>query len=341
MLNGGGIVSMEEQLKIFFMEKISIILPVYKAERFIEQCLESIVAQSYRDWELIVVDDGNPPHDVSGIICDRYAAGDERIKLIHKPNGGVSSARNKGLDEADGDWVTFVDADDVLPDDALARLIEVAGRTGVDIVDGSTEIIDTSGEVINVVSHSHEELIVDGVNQQKDLLGYRLPGCLLGNLYRRNVVGNRRFLNLATAEDLLFAVDVLYAAGRIARVSGITYRYRIVESSLSHNGNKGKRIKENIVFSEELYSRILRNPDDCLRMDYASNLSVNVWWRISMRGWFPRVEEVDVRHLTLCDEVMGCTSECLKLKGIALRMYLFVKFFNSNLKNLMKKAFLK
>ena len=61
MLNGGGIVSMEEQLKIFFMEKISIILPVYKAERFIEQCLESIVAQSYRDWELIVVDGGTPP----------------------------------------------------------------------------------------------------------------------------------------------------------------------------------------------------------------------------------------------------------------------------------------
>ena len=92
------------------MPKISIIVPVYNAEQWLERCIESIVAQTYADWELLLVDDGS--NDRSGDICDRYAASDPRIQAFHKPNGGVSSARNLGLDHAQGEWITFVDSDD-------------------------------------------------------------------------------------------------------------------------------------------------------------------------------------------------------------------------------------
>ena len=92
------------------MPKVSVIVPVYKVEKYVSRCIESILNQTYTDWELILVDDGSP--DSSGVICDKYACKDSRIKVIHKENGGVSSARNVGLDNATGEWVTFVDADD-------------------------------------------------------------------------------------------------------------------------------------------------------------------------------------------------------------------------------------
>ena len=90
--------------------KISVIVPVYKAEKYLHRCVDSILAQSYTDFELLLIDDGSP--DNSGAICDEYAIKDSRVRVFHKQNGGASSARNKGLDHANGEWVSFVDSDD-------------------------------------------------------------------------------------------------------------------------------------------------------------------------------------------------------------------------------------
>lgn len=90
--------------------KISIIVPVYKVEQYLRRCLDSIVAQTFTDWECILIDDGSP--DNSGVICDEYVAKDNRFHVIHKENKGVSAARNAGLDAARGEWIGFVDSDD-------------------------------------------------------------------------------------------------------------------------------------------------------------------------------------------------------------------------------------
>lgn len=100
--------------------RLSIIVPVYKAEKYLRKCIDSILSQSFRDWELILVDDGSP--DQSGEICDDYARIDERIKVIHKQNEGVSMARNQGLEVATGDYVTFIDSDDSLEGDCFSLL---------------------------------------------------------------------------------------------------------------------------------------------------------------------------------------------------------------------------
>lgn len=92
------------------MPKISIIVPVYKVEKYLHRCLDSIVAQNFTDWECILVDDGSP--DGSGKICDEYAEKDGRFKVFHQENQRVSAARNKGLDNAKGEWIGFVDSDD-------------------------------------------------------------------------------------------------------------------------------------------------------------------------------------------------------------------------------------
>ena len=101
--------------------KISVIIPIYNAATFLPRCIDSVLAQTFSDWELILVDDGSP--DSCGDICDNYAMKDKRIRVFHKPNGGVSSARNYGLDVASGDYICFVDADDTIDNNYLNDLI--------------------------------------------------------------------------------------------------------------------------------------------------------------------------------------------------------------------------
>ena len=102
--------------------KISIVVPVYKTEKFLKQCVDSILRQTYSDYEIILVDDGSP--DKSGELCDELSCADKRIKVIHQKNSGVTVARAKGVGQAKGEWVCFVDSDDTLPQDALSRLSE-------------------------------------------------------------------------------------------------------------------------------------------------------------------------------------------------------------------------
>ena len=99
------------------MPKVSVIVPVYKAEKYLHRCVDSILSQTFTDWELLLIDDGSP--DRSGEICDEYAKKDTRIRVFHKENGGVSSARNMGLDIAKGKWIVFVDSDDWCEPDYL------------------------------------------------------------------------------------------------------------------------------------------------------------------------------------------------------------------------------
>ena len=103
--------------------KISVIVPVYKAEKYLQKCVDSILGQTFRDFELLLIDDGSP--DGSGAICDEYAKKDSRVRVFHKENGGVSSARNKGIDEAKGEWISFLDADDYWTESHLSDTIEL------------------------------------------------------------------------------------------------------------------------------------------------------------------------------------------------------------------------
>lgn len=114
------------------MTKISIITPVYKVEQYLPECIESVLKQTYSDWEFLLIDDGSP--DNSGNICDEYAARDSRIKVFHKSNGGVSSSRNLGLENASGEWLLFLDSDDCLYHIALQRRIAVAENNNLDLI---------------------------------------------------------------------------------------------------------------------------------------------------------------------------------------------------------------
>ena len=123
--------------------KISIIVPVYNVEKYIRRCLDSIAAQTFTDWECICVDDGTP--DASGKICDEYAQKDGRFVVIHKENGGVSSARNVGLDVAKGEYVTFCDSDDWVEKEMLEVFYNTALKNDAEVVISGFRTTDEHG----------------------------------------------------------------------------------------------------------------------------------------------------------------------------------------------------
>ena len=114
------------------MPTISVIIPVYKVERYLDACVASVVGQTYPDLEIILVDDGSP--DNCPALCDAWAAKDTRIRVIHRSNGGLSAARNSGLDVCTGDYIAFVDSDDRLGPETLERALRAQQRSGADLV---------------------------------------------------------------------------------------------------------------------------------------------------------------------------------------------------------------
>lgn len=132
---------------------ISVIIPVYKVEKYIEHCLRSVMNQTYSRLEIIAVDDGSP--DKSGEICDRLALEDDRLRVYHKENGGVSSARNFGLDHASGDYIAYIDSDDYVAENYIEYLVELVQSFGADIACCDLKKVSTQSEQIQDMEQSY------------------------------------------------------------------------------------------------------------------------------------------------------------------------------------------
>lgn len=229
---------------------ISIIIPVYRAETFFDDCVSSILAQSFGDFELILVDDGSP--DRCPELCDKWAATDERIKVIHKQNGGVSSARNSGLDIASGEYICFVDSDDTLPVNGLQILMTSIEQSNVDVVFGTFQF--QYGDKLL----PHASRLPEGKYLFKDVLkdfidDGTLSGFLLGSacaaLYKRNVIiaNHLRFKEgLKNNEDGLFNFELALVANSFAVVNSPVYNYR-----QDNAPSKPNRMNEN--FGEKVF----------------------------------------------------------------------------------------
>ena len=215
-----------------FRPAVSIILPVYDVEAYLPECLDSIAAQSFGDYEVVVVDDGSP--DGSRAIVERYAASDQRIRLVVRENGGLGAARNTGVTHARGRYLTFVDSDDVLPPGALHDLVSSARRTGSDIVVGSVLRFDKGRTW-------RPEWVADVHRERRE--GVRAEEFLpvLRNLYTWNKLFRRDFY---LAQGLSFREGVhyedqpiitqLYARARqIDVLPDVVYHYRVREDASS------------------------------------------------------------------------------------------------------------
>lgn len=216
---------------------ISIIVPVYNTEQYLHRCIDSVLAQTYKDFELLLIDDGST--DSSGAICDEYAEKDGRIKVFHKENGGVSDTRNKGMDLAQGKYLMFLDADDFwLQNDVLEVLVGKADEYDLDIVRGEYSAMHEDGTLawnreISTERRNHAGELLTNV----EFLEYAIHGenFLFLSLFKRNSIGTLRFeVGRIFLEDMLFYSTYLLQSLRCMYLPDVRfYAYRKNEGSIS------------------------------------------------------------------------------------------------------------
>lgn len=220
---------------------VSIIVPAYNAERYLRQCVQSVLAQTYSEWELILVDDGST--DSTPSICDELRGNDERIHVIHRENGGPSAARNSGLDVAKGCHILFLDADDLLPPEALGVLVNEAGRSGADIVSGLP--VKFSGENPPEAKCRVESSHVSGAEEAVASILYQegLEDSFSYKLFDSRLWRDHRFREGIRYEDLdLMYRLVLDNAASVAVTDAEVYYYRQHPGSYIHTFTLGRSV---------------------------------------------------------------------------------------------------
>lgn len=222
---------------------ISVIVPLYKVEQELERCVSSLVNQTYSNLEIILVDDGSPDHCPA--ICDKWAERDHRIKVIHKENGGVSTARNAGLAAARGEYIAFVDGDDFLPENALQILYERIIKDGSDLVIGKHIDVYEDGSV----NGAYCSWMRDGVLSKETLLQVmgqprHFPVSACGKLYRKQVFEGLEFPTITYGEDLWLFPSIADRCETVSSVGETVYFYHQRNSSVSHNKSEQTRSEE-------------------------------------------------------------------------------------------------
>lgn len=199
--------------------KVSVIIPVYNTEHYLPRCIDSILNQSFTDFELLLIDDGST--DSSGAICDAYAEMDGRVRAFHKENGGVSSARNLGLDNAQGEWVCFVDSDDELFKDGLQTMEEGVDAEN-DMVMAGYEIFDSAGSLSYAINARNIKIIsaFDGAMEMYRPMDYKFQGYICSKLFKNSIIKKQ---HLYFDEDLVYSEDRLFIAQYICRIEGKIY----------------------------------------------------------------------------------------------------------------------
>ena len=230
---------------------ISVIVAVYNIEEYLPRCVDSILAQTYRQLEIILVDDGSK--DRSGQICDDYAARDARIRVIHKKNGGLSDARNAGLDIAAGAYIGFVDGDDWIEPDMYYAMYEACKAAGAQMAAcrykqiTKSGIIDASGG--NSVSLSRVEALEIYVTGNER---YQIYNSVWSKLFARTLIQDMRFPVGKNSEDIMFTTKAFCRIERLAYLDKAYYNYVLDREGSIMNEKAGeRRLKDEIPFWRE------------------------------------------------------------------------------------------
>ena len=244
--------------------KISVVVPCYNVEAYLRKCVESLTQQTLTDIEIILVNDGSP--DACGQICDEYAAKDERIKVVHKVNGGLSSARNAGMELCTGEYIGFVDGDDFVAPDMYEHLYSAAQANNADIAFCQKILVTTNGTFIDHIGSDAVGCVLyeDPEAYLLELFVGKRTGIEVWNkIYKRDVVGDLRFIDGYTGEDILFSVEVVVEAKRFVYVNEALYYYvqrpgsTMSSFSIKHNYDGVIAWQKNLELVKTKYPRLI------------------------------------------------------------------------------------
>ena len=225
------------------MCKFSIIVPVYNVENELSKCIDSILGQSVEDFELILIDDGST--DRSGEICDDYGKKDRRIKVIHKSNGGVSSARNSGLDIANGEYIVFVDSDDYVTEDYLEKLY----NPNVDMVLGNIKYKNINSEEFYILDNESYGVFDIGEDILNKIIKSKYFCTVYCKLFRRKII---KKYNIRFKESLNLGEDTIFVVDYIIRIHNIEIKENVIYNYITYNSDRLSLFKKDSIYNLEL-----------------------------------------------------------------------------------------
>lgn len=238
-------------------ELISIIVPIYNVEQYLERCIDSILNQSYQNLEIILVNDGSEDHCPQ--MCDRYQEKDKRIVVIHKINGGVSDARNYGIDMAKGKYIMFVDGDDYIEATMVEKLYEVQRETNADIVQCGYNVIYNNGKKSREVTQNYSEYSKSDDGKMFFYL-HNLELCVVpwNKLIRPEAIRKIQFPLNRRYEDEAVMYKVFDSAKKVVNVECPMYNYMQNESGFMNEAENVKKLSDLVKAKEELYLYIVK-----------------------------------------------------------------------------------
>lgn len=259
---------------------VSIIIPVYNVEQFLDRCIYSVIQQSYKLLEIILVDDGST--DNSGKLCEEYVSKDSRIQVLHKKNGGLSSARNAGMDIMSGEFFTFIDSDDWVEIDYIKELMKNIHEEDIDIVQCGY-CVRNDDKKRTYDAHIFEELLVtktDILDSFFKTQNLKTMACM--KLYRAEPFQNIRFVNGRNNEDTIFFADYIDRIKYIKIIDKIMYNYYINSNSIMHAPLNKKKVDDAFFSAEYILNKCYTNfPDYSLyMMRNICNISVGLYMQL-------------------------------------------------------------
>ncbi len=256
---------------------ITIIVPVFKAEKYLLRCIDSIFAQSFTDFELLLIDDGSP--DNCGTICDEYAARDSRVRVFHKDNGGVSSARNLGIAHATGKWITFIDADDYVHPEFLSSLYSMHDA---DLIVGSFQLVGTDEKWDGLL----EDCFYDKVSFEKKIADFSLSlnfHTPWGKLFRREIIVDNNLVfneKISAGEDALFILNYLIYTNTLRLSKDAYYFYE--------RGNNGS-LSQSICSIEHHFYAMDKYYEALIELENTFKCSMQHLYIICVRGYCSKI----------------------------------------------------
>lgn len=307
--------------------KISVIVPVYKTEGLLDRCVESIVGQTYKNLEIILVDDGSP--DKCPAMCDEWAEKDSRIRVIHKENGGVSSARNAALDIATGDYIGFVDSDDWIEPEMYSSLIQKISESGKNIALCSYYAVEISGERYECRCVVDKEVLDKDDYFRFIVLGGD-GGYIWNRLYDADILKEVRFdEDIWYSEDLLFNFKTAQKSNGAAILDKIEYNYvqkRIKEQAWVMNDHSFDSMTAfEIMLS---YKDIPEDVYDCCLRGYAAAAFTLLSGVLTNEKYFYKYDDIRSAILNFKKRILTQKKYPLKYKVKTLALWLCPGFYN-------------
>lgn len=292
------------------MTKLSFIVPVYNVAPYLRKCVDSLLAQDYEDYEIILVDDGST--DASPQICDEYAADYNNIRVIHQPNGGLSAARNSGVKTAKGEYICFVDSDDYWEPNVLNGLMAQIDRDNLDVLRFDYQNVNERYAVFepNKTPRKIDKIsdVVDGISYLNTRMGY---ACYAWQFIIRNDIVNT-FTPGLLFEDVDWLPRMMLNAKRVNATTTIVYHYFMRQGSITKaQGNKEKILKnvENQMFIIERFQAYLNNYPQCVWLhNMQSNMVAGVLTTIAREfyndrtKYISRFQNMNVFPLKIADQ---------------------------------------